>query len=97
MVDQVRVKGKQQPIRIYRPLAAPDGPPKALTQAQETVRVSKAAFEAYLARDWRKAKRLYAQLPEGDGVRGVFTARCGEYLKTAPPRSWDGVYVMRSK
>ena len=97
VVDQVRVKGKQQPIRIYRPLAAPDGPPKALTQAQETVRVSKAAFEAYLARDWRKAKRLYAQLPEGDGVRGVFTARCGEYLKTAPPRSWDGVYVMRSK
>lgn len=97
VVDQVRVKGKQQPIRIYRPLAAPDAPPKALTQAQELVRVSQAAFEAYLARDWRKAKRLYAQLPEGDGVRGVFTARCGEYLKTAPPRSWDGVYIMRSK
>lgn len=97
VVDQVRVKGKQQPIRIYRPLATPDAPPKALTQAQELVRVSQAAFEAYLARDWRKAKRLYAQLPEGDGVRGVFTARCGEYLKTAPPRSWDGVYIMRSK
>lgn len=96
IVDQVRVKGKQRPIRIYRPLAPPGAPEEVLRKATALARETERAFDLYLNRQWAKALAAYEKLPESR-TRDLFTARCRSYIESAPAPEWDGVYVMTSK
>lgn len=96
IVDQVRVKGKQRPIRIYRPLAPPDAPEDALRKATHVAHATEKAFKLYLGREWKQALAAYEQLPECR-VRDIFIARCRNYIASAPAPGWDGVYVMATK
>lgn len=101
-VDVVAVKGKSQGVRIYHLLAGLPGddiiaPTKEDIESQE---LTEKAFNAYMEQDFEKALALYTQLgktfPE-DPLAEMFIERCKAYIKKAPPRDWDGVYVMKSK
>ncbi len=95
-LDRIRVKGKLQPVVIYE-LLAPlgDGAPHT-----ELVARFADALHSYRSRNWDEALRkfdaLTTQFPE-DGPSRVFRQRCLEFLASAPPPDWDGVYVMKSK
>lgn len=91
LVDLVRVKGKQHPIKIYAPIIDHD-----LEQASELARISEVAFGCYLARDWEPAITSYQQLPES-GFQRLFVERCRGYQQAPPPSDWDGVYTMTTK
>ncbi len=95
MVDLVRVKGKQVPIRIYQPLA--------LEQANggRLQALSEEAFALYLQRRWPEALSRYQQLAEAEPTHAtlaeIFSERCRRYMESEPAADWDGVYTLTSK
>lgn len=96
IVDQVRVRGKQHPVRIYRPLASPDAPEDVLRDGRALAGASEEAFQLYLDRKWREALKAYEKLPESR-THEIFVARCRRYMEKAPAPEWDGVYAMTAK
>lgn len=97
IVDQVRVKGKLKPVRIFQPLALTDNLEDAKRQALQTqVSLTKQAFDAYLNKQWDEAIRLLEQLPD-DRVRELHMERCRHYIESPPEDDWDGVFTMTTK
>ena len=41
-------------------------------------------------------KQAIKVLPD-DGPSRIYVEKCEEYMKTPPPRGWDGVFVLKSK
>jgi adenylate cyclase len=93
IVDLVRVKGKQHPIRIYAPIAAGEMPD---AQAQRISDRTAAAFAAYLARDWEGAVAELREWPD-DPLCQALIQRCRDYQLHDPGADWDGVHTMNSK
>lgn len=91
LVDLVRVKGKQHPIKIYAPIITAD-----IAQAAQFTQISKTAFTHYLAREWPLAIAAYQQLPRSE-FQQKFIRRCRDYQQSPPPPDWDGVYTMTAK
>ncbi len=96
-LDLVRVKGKDQPVKIYELLslvktASPDQ--RALADSFH------AALAAYRKRNWDKAReafqKILAQVPR-DGPAKLYLERCQTLSKNPPPEDWDGVYTMTTK
>lgn len=93
VVDLVRVKGKNRPVKIYEPVGL-------LNEYDLVVSLSQEGFNCYLDREWEKAKRLYSELltiKEGDVLAGIFIKRCADYIENEPSVEWDGVYTMIKK
>lgn len=97
LIDQVRVKGKHKPVKIYLPLADIDDPERDI--AFQTVIACEAAFNAYHQKQFEKAKSLYNVLPDEpfEQLKQVFLQRCDAYIQSPPPENWDGVFVATSK
>jgi len=91
VLDLVRVKGKQVPIRIYAPILDLEQ-----SDAERQAGLCQRAFDAYLQQDWPTAIELYQQLPEGV-LRSTFVERCRSYQRQPPRQGWDGVFTMTSK
>lgn len=96
-IDMVRVKGKENPIRIYQPLGI-DAEVSA-ERRHQTLRWS-AALEAYRSLQWDLAASILRELsaidPE-DGLFGVYLERIAGMRITPPPAGWDGVKKFDSK
>jgi len=97
-VDQVRVKGREQPVRIYELLGnSGDSLPREM---EESLNYFAAGLEAYRQQAWQEAlalfKRSLAILPE-DGPSRLMAERCRIYQETPPPTDWDGVFTMTTK
>ena len=93
IVDMVRVKGKQHPIKIYAPITA-GGVSDA--QARQISDRSAAAFAAYLARDWERAIAGFRELPD-DPLCQALIQRCRDYQHHDPGADWDGVHTLNIK
>ena len=95
-LDQIRVKGKLQPVGIYELLAfAPDA------AKYEDLRARfHEALTAYRRQSWKQAIRgfedVLVRYPE-DGPSQVLLRRSQEFLLAAPSADWDGVYVATTK
>ena len=99
-IDQVRVKGKSLPIRIYTGLgdenAARANSYLALKPQHE------AMLAAYRRQDWEGASAALelaqAAAPESlAAFYAIYAARIAEYRAAPPATDWDGVYVPRGK
>jgi adenylate cyclase len=96
-VDYIQVKGKQEPIRVYEPLALNGEASDALLGA---VQQYSAARVAYLAREWEKAAEQLAALRAVDGFGAlceIYLERIALYKTTALPDDWCGVWQHDSK
>ncbi|MBE0494588.1 MAG: CHASE2 domain-containing protein [Thiomicrospira sp.] len=94
MVDSVRVKGREKPIRIFSPLAYQTDAEALISEALELQSISEQAFKAYHNREFEKALELFLSLPEAfDGFKQVFKARCEHYIERPPIKGWDGVFI----
>ncbi|MBI5937297.1 MAG: adenylate/guanylate cyclase domain-containing protein [Betaproteobacteria bacterium] len=102
LIDQVRVKGKQQPVAIYEPLGvAGELPPEALASA----RLFEAALAEYRAQRWDAADgKLRAILTENveytEGTKNlceVYLKRIEHFRREPPPADWDGVFTFTTK
>lgn len=96
LLDMVRVKGKQVPIKIYWPLTLPVDNEDERRQAVELADKIHTGFAHYVEGNWTEAMKVYNSLPESK-LRSIFIERCENYLESPPQDVWDGVYTLTSK
>ena len=94
-IDNVRVKGKQDAIKIYEPLERISNLSK---QQIEQLEIHEKVFTEYLSGKWELAKTGFFSLYESsrDPLYQVYLDRLEVILKEQPD-SWDGVYTHTSK
>lgn len=96
-IDMVRVKGKENPIRIYQPLGIDA---EVGTERRNQMLRWSAALDAYRSLQWDLAESILRELsaidPE-DGLYGVYLERLAELRLAPPPVGWDGVKKFNSK
>lgn len=96
-LDVIRVKGKQQPSRIYE-LAGSRNHPVSGSRANAITCFDR-GLRAYRQRDFASALASFEQACEHteDGPAALFIQRC-QLLKEQPPaEDWDGVWDMITK
>ena len=94
LIDKVAVKGKTRGVKIYTVK-------KALSNAEsEAWGLHNQGMERYYRRDFRGAidcfQKTQRVLPK-DYAAEQMMDRCLDFLKTPPPKDWDGVEVMDEK
>jgi len=96
-VDDVVVKGKTRPVRIYEALDYHSE--ESFPCLAEAVGHFQEGRKAYRAGDFQKACRSFAEalrLNPADRLCATYIERC-EALAAARPKDWDGVWTMTSK
>jgi adenylate cyclase len=94
-LDQIKVKGKTIPIKIYELMAVED-----TGRLREAGGLFEAGLTAYRERDWDRAEKHFRsvlQVLPDDGPAKVFLDRVSQLRQTELPAEWDGVYVMKKK
>ncbi len=96
-LDQVRVKGKARPVRIFEPLGPADELPSAL---KSEVRQFHQALEAYRRQDWDSAEVALFNLsqtnPDSTLYR-LYLDRIAWFRSHPPPEDWDGIFSHGTK
>jgi adenylate cyclase len=96
-LDLLRVKGKENPVRIYELLARKGGLDPIRQRARD---LFVQGLGRYRNRQWQEAISLFEQVlaisPE-DGPSRTFIARCGLFRESPPPQDWDGIYRLTTK
>jgi len=96
-VDDVVVKGKTEPVRIFEVLDYHTA--ESFPNLMEATGHFKEGRTAYRAGDFVKACRSFAEalrLNPSDKLATTYIERC-EALAAAPPKDWGGVWTMTSK
>jgi adenylate cyclase len=96
-LDQVRVVGIRTPVRLFEVHSfRADAGDKTL----EKVALFERGIDAYEARDWDGARRLFEAvlaLDPDDGPAQTFVARTAEARQAGYGPDWDGVFTLTSK
>jgi adenylate cyclase len=96
-LDQVRVVGIQQPVRLYELLEEERRSTPVLEEALELFEEGLTRFEE---RRWKEAQgyfeRVLKLIPE-DGPSQLYIKRCRKFAEKAPPADWDGVFNLSLK
>jgi adenylate cyclase len=95
-LDVIQVQGKTAPTRIFEVVGLPP------LSAEQTTLVQRfeAALQAYKARRWDEALRLFQHVLETaphDVPSQLYVHRCAEFQAAPPPPEWDGIYIMQTK
>jgi len=96
-IDLIRVKGKQEPTRIYELLAEPG---ELQGARRELYQHYQAGMEAYWKKEFAKARIWFAKALKCDPQdypAKLYLARCEKFRKKAPGPRWDGVTILKSK
>ncbi len=95
-LDLVRVKGKDEPVRIYELMAEKE-------RATEVQKRLKAGYERALAlyrdRQFEEARSVFASILKEipDKPSQVYLERCREHMERPPDKDWCGVFVFTTK
>ncbi len=96
-IDLITVKGKDEPTRVFEPIAEMDASSPLLKQMTERFST---ALAAYRAQQWDEAeagfKAVLAALP-GDGPSRIFLERVSLLRATPPGGDWNGVWRFNRK
>ncbi|MEM7183838.1 MAG: adenylate/guanylate cyclase domain-containing protein [Spirochaetota bacterium] len=97
-LDLVRVKGKDEPVRVYEIVSEMANVQENISQAGH---LYEEGLRFYLMRNWNMAIQ---KLQESERARGskdkavrLLVERCETYAKNPPPDSWDGVFTRTHK
>ncbi|MCP5326923.1 MAG: adenylate/guanylate cyclase domain-containing protein, partial [Oceanospirillaceae bacterium] len=95
-VDRIQVKGKEEAIRVYEPLAAVGN--LAQTVLDELAEYD-AAYALYLRRNWDAAEIAFSALQQKSGLKlyDVYLERITDLRGTELPENWDGTFRHTSK
>ncbi len=97
-IDWVRVKGRQQPVRVFEVLGVGD---VAQRRALESLaRRFEAALACYRQRHWGEALESFREILRdypADGPAAVFAQRCEQYLRQAPGPEWSPITHVEEK
>ncbi len=95
-IDDVRVKGKEEPVAIYEPLGLKESVDSAeINRAQRFEQ----AFSAYQQQQWDQAETLLRALNTESprALYDIYLERIAHFRETPPPENWDGVFVYTTK
>lgn len=95
-IDRIQVKGKEQVVSIFVPLAE-SGQASALLQDQEAL--YREAKAHYLQRDWQIAQKMFLALQKDDPQKifDIYLERIAEFVEQPPAEDWQGEYRHLSK
>ena len=97
-LDQVRVRGKQQAVRIHTPHGLRADASAALNAEMDQWQTLRAA---YMARQWPEAQRLLQTIRQGQDDEKVlyrlYAQRLALLLAQPPGSDWDGTEQFHSK
>ncbi len=96
-IDLVRVKGKDQPVRLFEPLGFEGEVASEVTGRLDRHRQ---ALDAYRGRRWDEAEAAFAALDAeqpGHKINALYLDRIRECRLNPPPPEWDGVYTHKEK
>lgn len=96
-LDQVRVKGKDEPVAIYEPLGPKDALPTELRQELARYR---GALKMYRGQQWDSAEAEFFSLSRGSHphpVYELYLERIAYFRKNPPGADWSGVFTFKTK
>ena len=96
-LDCVRVKGKEEPVSIYEPLA-PTG--QLAPEMQKELSVYREALKLYRAQNWDMAEMNFINLQKAYPERylyGMYLERIAFFRANSPGKDWDGVFTFQTK
>jgi adenylate cyclase len=95
-IDWVKVKGKNEPVRIFELMS--QGEISDMQKNQVTKFNS--GFQLYHEQQWEKAVAEFnaaLSFQAEDMTSRLYIQRCQDYLKNPPGENWDGVFTMTTK
>jgi len=97
MADYIKVKGKDNPIRIYEAIGEVGSVDEEIVMITQ---LTEMGFEHYLERRFSDAIDTYQSIldisPE-DSLSKIFIDRCRDYQQNEPLKDWNGCYVYKEK
>ncbi len=95
-LDFIKVKGKNEPVRIYEILQTKAA---AVDKLFEIKDLFEKGLDAYRKKNWDKAEEMFHLCSEKyqDMPSIVFLDRIQHFKNNPPPKNWDGVFVMNVK
>ncbi|MDR1505589.1 MAG: adenylate/guanylate cyclase domain-containing protein [Treponema sp.] len=96
-LDRVRVKGINEPVRIYELMETKDA---AESWQKETAERFESALEFFEQRDWEKALKEFREIAgfaPVDNPTKFYLKRCEDFIKNPPDNDWDGVLTLSEK
>lgn len=95
-LDFIKVKGKNEPVRIYEILQTKAA---AVDKLYEIKDLFEKGLAAYRKQSWDKAEEMFQLCNEKyqDMPSVVFLDRIAHFKTNPPPKKWDGVFEMKVK
>ncbi|MGY8665827.1 adenylate/guanylate cyclase domain-containing protein [Bradyrhizobium sp. UFLA05-109] len=93
-LDAVRVKGRDEAIRVYEPLAARGA------ETAEQAKTAKGYAEGlayWRAREFAKAAACFSNVAAADASSALFAKRASEFAINPPPADWTPVNTLEGK
>ena len=95
-LDFIKVKGKNEPVRIYEILQTKAA---AVDKLYEIKDLFEKGLAAYRKQSWDKAEEMFQLCNEKyqDMPSVVFLDRIAHFKTNPPPKKWDGVFELKVK
>lgn len=96
-LDQVRVKGKETPVRIFEPIGF-ESEVDAVTLAK--LERYHTALALYRGQKWAEAEAAFTALAADEPnflIHQVYLSRVHHFVEEPPGAEWDGVYTHKEK
>jgi len=93
-IDAIRVKGRQQPVKVCDPEAEAGGRTPSQRAAAEAYA---AGLAAWRARDFVEAQSCFARIAVSDAPAAMFEARARALAESPPGPDWEPVNTLEGK
>ncbi len=93
-IDLLRVKGKNEPVRIFELIASES------KLGQDECREFERGLAAYRAKDWDSSEAAFKVVLAAigtDPASQTYIDRISHFRNAPPPADWDGVWVLEEK
>ena len=97
-LDLVRVKGKNEPVKLYELISDKSSISSNLIEASQ---LYESGFQFYLKTEWDKAITAFKESEKAKGKKDkaveLLIDRCSYYKVSSPGENWDGVFTRKHK
>ena len=97
-LDAVRVKGKNEPVKIFELISLKGQSPQNIV---DSTNYYEEGFRLYLQREWDKAIEKFNSSKKAKGKKDkaveMLIERCSFYLENPPEATWDGAFTRTHK
>jgi len=98
MLDDLRVKGKAEPVRVYELMA--ETLEELPVSSRQVLPLYEKGLEHYRSRRFAEAKALFQsalEIDPEDGPSLTYLSRCEHCIENPPPEDWDCVFELTEK